>query len=154
MEFSDLVGKSQQFNEHSDCAVKALTVACEIPYEKAHSLCKSFGRQDRGRTKDTIVSQVVESLGKKEVKVQVDSRTIRTLERELKDSKYNFLVRVRGHLVAISKGKVIDWTKNRCNRIMWVNIILDKDQDLPENWDGKKKKPKVMSFSEALKMSN
>lgn len=56
------VSKSE-FNEHRDCAVKAVALACDVSYDVAHSTLKRLGRKDKVGTPVHIITQAVVELG-------------------------------------------------------------------------------------------
>jgi hypothetical protein len=127
--FVELEKQTKAFDERDDCTVKAVAVVCDIDYKDAHELLAHYGRKHRKGAVDCETTwPALNSLGVKMVEVKLSSlpkhpKTIRTLERVIpKNGKY--LVNVRGHIVAISDGEVIDWTRDRCYRITSLYKIV------------------------------
>ena len=107
-----------QKRERNDCAVKAVAVTTQTPYEEVHALFKALGRRDRGRTMDWVTVQAVLKLGYTRIPREVDGKTIRTAAPKLTNGRY--LVFVRGHVLAVVDGKTEDWSDGRLNRIKCV----------------------------------
>jgi hypothetical protein len=136
MNYNNLLQESKKAGEINDCSVKAFAVVTGYSYKEAHWEMKKAGRPDRkglpillkGRKiyrKEDIpdynerMIQVLKRKGFRVRKVECNSKTVRTLGRNIKRNG-NFLVFVRGHVLAIKDKKVIDWTEGRCHRIQSV----------------------------------
>lgn len=115
--------KNPMMKEGLDCTVRALANAKEIPYEEAHAIMASFGRQqgkgcafDRmheayssnglefvcsfGTTLDaTWVSSVIGGY-------RLSGRSVKSLLKELQNGKY--IVSVRKHVFAVIDGEIVD----------------------------------------------
>jgi len=63
---------SKDMNERKDCAVIAVSIACQVTYQVAHAALKTAGRRNRCGTKNTKVRKAIEALG---FKVREWSRT-------------------------------------------------------------------------------
>ena len=101
-----------------DCGVRALAICGNVPYNVAYGLL-----EDRGREKDglTFVDQILESLRELRFTVAettVTSRTLVTLERELKHGIY--YVHVTGHSLALIDGRIWDGERGRRMRVIAV----------------------------------
>lgn len=120
--------------ENNDCAVKAVAVATDYheDYDGVHYAFSLCGRRFRKRTSFNITRRVVSALGfeLEDVTHHFGSRTIRTLEREIRHRSGGYLVRTggrtTGHLVGVKDGKIIDWTSGRCNRIKEIYRVIPK----------------------------
>ena len=126
---------SRSMQEWNDCAVIATAIATgyEEDYEGVRYAFELCGRRPRSGTPFHITKKVVGLLDCtiEEVTHHFSSRTIRTLEREMRHRKGRYLVRTGGrtvgHLVAIKDGKVMDWSKGRCKRIKEIYRVKDKE---------------------------
>lgn len=128
--YKDLREKSVSLGEAKDCAVIALSVACDVPYEDAHAALELAGRQPRGSSKLSMFPVALDLLGYEwvPVKNQFKSKTVRTLEREIKTLGITqpLLVRVRNHVLTIKDGKVHDWSEGRCHRVLDITTVRKK----------------------------
>ena len=92
--------------ERADCAVRALTDGTAMPYEQAHALFEDAGRKRSQRTKTKTTRKVLREFGRKQIlKYGV---TIARFVRLHPEGRY--IVRVRGHLLAITDGVPSDAT--------------------------------------------
>lgn len=123
MNYKQVKKESEKLNEHNDCAVRATTLASGFSYDHVHRLYSLCGRKHRRGVKRYITDKVWKHLGLKVKPVQVKSKTVCTLERELRFGKY--LVFTRGHLLALIDGVVQDWTKGRRHRVVRVYKVVD-----------------------------
>ncbi len=115
-----LIKDSQSFNESRDCTVKAVAIACNVPYKVAHKAMSDNGRKPRQGAYPFQTHNAIKSLGfKVEMTHRFTAKTITTLAREL-PSRGVFIVHVRGHVLACRGGEVKDWTEGRRNRILSV----------------------------------
>ena len=129
--FQEVQRQSDTIGERNDCTVKAVSVACQIPYSEAHLYLRSLGRQNgcgwyesdhwRGRRHISGYVDNLKKLGIEHEKVEVSSRTVSQVERELRTGHY--MVKVRGHILALVNGKVEDWTAGRRHQIKAVYKI-------------------------------
>jgi hypothetical protein len=113
-----------RLGEKNDCSVRAVSLACNIPYYKAHALLEKNGRKPRKGVQRHIIRNVIYSLDFTLTKVSVRARTVRTLERELSNGTY--LIGVRGHILCYKNGKIEDWTRGRCKHIEVVYLVGEK----------------------------
>lgn len=119
--YEQVEADSDAHNERNDCAVKAIALVSNTPYMEVWKRLRRHGRRRRGTTKWIMTDAVLAELGCKRKKVKVKARTVRTLEREL--TRGTYLVRTRGHILAIINGVVCDWTRDRLHRIVSVEEI-------------------------------
>lgn len=110
--------------ERNDCTVIAVSIACRVPYNKAHAALGSYGRK-RGRgANSTQWLGACRYLGCQWEQVNVGTQpngsgwTGCTIGRRFPRGYY--LVRFRGHLAAMVNGKVEDWTDGKRNRVIDV----------------------------------
>lgn len=124
--YSRIKAESQYiFNEVNDCAVIALSIGCDIPYERAHSVFKKFGRKNGEGVCFYDIRDAFEVVNFKLTPVSFKSKTIRSLEREfLKDGKRGtYLIDTATH-VAIHKNNVTEcWSKESLKRIINVYLV-------------------------------
>lgn len=99
-------------DENRDCCVRALSLAANMPYIRAHALFKGHGRQDRCGTYDMTIDSALSAIGGRLIKTggrAIAARGV-TLQRFLDDHpKGRFFVVRRGHAFAIIDGVVHDW---------------------------------------------
>lgn len=93
-------------HERLDCSVRAVSVACGVPYTVAHALHREHGRRDRGRTSQRTLEAVARRLRLKRA-TGVQRITLAAFLRSYPEGK--FLVRRRDHLFAVVDGTVHDW---------------------------------------------
>lgn len=107
------------------CAVLAVTVACYQDFDFVHKMFEESGRQFRRGTPNTITYKVLKALGRKtkDVTKHYRSRTVTALRREV-TSRDVLLVWVRGHILCVRDGDILDWTKNRRHRIRKIERVL------------------------------
>lgn len=116
---------SDAYNETNDCTVKAVAIACDIPYIKAHAVLKEIGRKPGRGLYAHQYHEAIKKLGYTIKTIQTDAKTISTLPSHL-DSSKSYIANVRGHALAVVKGKVEDWSAGRKHRIrnVWEIIPL------------------------------
>ena len=129
--FQEVQRESQAIGERNDCTVKAVSIACQIPYHEAHRYLSKLGRRkgrgwfpnDHNRKGRNVSGYIdnLDSLGFEHEKISVASRTVSQIERELRSGHY--MVHVSGHVLALVDGKVQDWTEGRRHRVKSVYKI-------------------------------
>ena len=140
--FDTVQRESNSIGEANDCTVKAISIACQIPYREAHQYLASLGRR-KGRgwywkthvRGNRLISGYIDNLkriGFEYEQVDFHSRTVSQIERELRSGHY--LVQVNGHALALVDGKVEDWTAGRKHHVKQVfkitNPRLHKVEDV------------------------
>lgn len=125
--FATVKTESDRIGERNDCAVKAVSISTGVPYALTHAAFKRNGRRNRCGTQRHITMNVIDQLGFKVVPVYPQGRTVKTVARELVGG--DFLVTVRGHILAVKNGKVEDWTDGRQHRVREVYKVLPKHQE-------------------------
>ncbi len=116
---------SKAFDETSDCSVKAIAIACDTPYKKVHAHLRSLGRINRRGTSEITIKLAVKGLGFEFRLVDTAAKTVTTLPKHIEHEK-NYLCLVRGHVLALTKGQVEDWTEKRRHRIKQLWEIYPK----------------------------
>jgi len=123
--FNDCAVISHRLGENNDCTVKAVAIACQVTYDEAHGYLKSLGRKwGRGHHwagNGHGYTERLDKLGIEGEEIEFKSKTVKTLAREL--TKGHYMVKVRGHVLAIIDGKVEDWTAGRQHRVLKVMKI-------------------------------
>jgi len=129
-------------NENNDCAVVAVAIVCGVSYDVAHAELKRCGRKDRQGTYNSITQQAVKNLGK-ELKFIPSHEFIRTypgVHSKLRhvtthhprrfpksfDKSKTYLWSVRGHILAVKDGTVIDWSINKAKHVYSIYEVVDK----------------------------
>ena len=114
------------YNDTNNCAVVATAIAANVKYGKAFNLLKSLGRQTGSGTKSKMLAEALNQLGFKLVQ-QGDRMTrwgtVSTITRKL-PSKGTFIAYVRGHVLTIRDGVVMDWTEGRRHRIIGIYQVV------------------------------
>jgi len=121
MNWKQVCERSKANNEKLDCAVKAVSIVTGVHYDDVHTMMQNRGRRHGGRTKHHITADVLKCLGAVMETVEVKSKTVKRLPRELKIGTY--LVWTHGHILAVKDGTVMDWTAGRRHRIKKVMRI-------------------------------
>jgi len=143
-QFTQLVSKASEFNEHNDCTVKATALVADITYAEAHALLKSLGRKDRqGCRMRTMLEDIGRSLSITFVELKKTSiiakypkghcdvlKNLTThhparFNNVWKDGK-SYLAFTRGHVAAIIDGKTHDWTEGKACRIISIFEVVKK----------------------------
>lgn len=119
--YNDICTGRENFDERNDCAVVAVSKACNLPYSLVHLTFQFHGRRSKQRTYDWVTERVLEGLGFNLVPINFIAKSVRQLEAELLVRGGNYLIRTNGHLLAFADGKVQDWTAGRKHRpkVVW-----------------------------------
>lgn len=120
--FQKVKNESSKANESNDCAVKAIAIACNVPYKVAHKALANLGRRNRRGTLNSTIHTAIKQLGFELecITFKVKAKTVTTLaaDRAVKDGF--FVAFVRGHIAAIVNGQIEDWTEGKRHRIRLV----------------------------------
>ena len=108
--FTKAVLQSSGYSEDNDCAVKAVAIACDVPYSIAHAVLKKNGRKARRGTLRHITFKSVEDLGFKIKEVVHTAKTIDRLKTDAIVQQGFYFAFVSGHILTVVNGKVEDWT--------------------------------------------
>ena len=107
-------------NGAGDCAVKALSIVCDVPYAVAHKTLASVGRINRKGTHPEMTRLAIEKLGFSYERVHTIAKTVGQLEKLRIFSSGYYSIRVRGHRLAMKDGIVEDWSRGGRRRICEV----------------------------------
>lgn len=118
--FKSCEAVSDRFGESGDCTVKALAIAGQMPYKKAHAHLKSYGRMKHKGMSLGGVQIAYKGAGLELTPVDTEAKTINQFE-QMADKTKVYLVLTRGHIVAVRHGVVQDWTKGRRHqpKLVW-----------------------------------
>ena len=121
------VAQEAGFNEHNDCAVRAVANSANIPYAQAHAMMKLSGRKDRKATYQFVSQKVLKELGAvriPEIGYAYESKTPGTTYRvKLKNfcKRYplgRYWICYNGHALAVVDGVVHDSFKSLPGRLI------------------------------------
>lgn len=129
--YKDVHEQSKKHNEHNDCSVRAVALACNVPYSEAHAALHKAGRINRHGARRSQTFAAVRSLGFELVQINYhrQARTMTTAHRACSNGAC--LVFVRGHVAAMVDGKVLDWTDGRKHRVQEIYKIVDPKNPTP-----------------------
>ena len=105
-----------QKNETNDCTVKAVSIACDVPYHVAHKALALQGRVNRRGAMEYQIHKAIQSLGFDIRIVLTTAASCATIARDAKVQKGFFIAYVPRHILAIVDGKIEDWTATNCRR--------------------------------------
>lgn len=128
-EWDSMCEHADLLKETNDCTVKAITAVTGVHYVDVHALMAKHGRPYRKGAKKYTQFSTLRDLGFVIEDVKVKSKTVRTLGREFKGRPGNYLVWVKGHVLAVKDGEVLDWTNGRCHRVIRVVRVRSKYED-------------------------
>lgn len=123
---------STEHRELNDCAVIALALATGTDYAKTHATLKANGRPDRKGTPWIASARALRDLGfraegitdfgrrMQNGRLECRARTVASIPSDPYFTKGTFLVNVRGHILCVVDGQVLDWTDGRRHRIVAV----------------------------------
>lgn len=115
---------SNDHNEENDCTVRALAVALDGDYSRAHEACRVQGRKRGKGFNIRYWRKAFLECGFEldEVTANFDGKTIRIVERELRErsDKRKYLLNVRSHVCAWDGNEIVDWAAGRYHRILNV----------------------------------
>lgn len=138
---SDSKGVERFENEENDCTVRALANASGMPYRLAHKIMRKAGRVERrGMTTDQWVP-VLDRLGFTLQSIHGTTKGARylshktgkvpqpgiTLDNLLNRLGYGrFIIKIRGHVLAVVDGKVLDYGHNAAGSKVQAVYKLEK----------------------------
>jgi len=108
------------YKDRNFCTVVALAVTCQQAFGKCYHTMKRLGRKD-GHGAFGVLDGV-KILGYNATRIDhelVYNRQVKTVTKLLPATGH-YMVFVRGHVLAVRNGQVIDWTEGRAHRIMSV----------------------------------
>lgn len=93
--------------ERNDCVVRAIAHAYEIPYAEAHAKMKALGREDKKPT--YYMRDKMKNGFEFKHHMNFDGKRTITLKTFLKRKyKGNYIIRIRGHALAVIDGVLVD----------------------------------------------
>ena len=116
---------SKAFREDNDCTVITTAVVCGISYAEAHAALSAKGRV-RGRGFSQVkYHEAIREHGNIIERIQLKSKTIRTVERELAENwgGCKVMINVRRHVLAWNGERIVDWTAGRQHRIISAFVV-------------------------------
>lgn len=112
------------YNDMNFCTVIALAVCCNVGIGKAYHTMKRLGRKDKHGAKYGTIYKAVTELGFTHKPVDgLYNKQVKSVTKLL-PSKGLFMVHIRGHVLAVRDGKVLDWSEGRSHRIIAVHEIV------------------------------
>lgn len=123
---TQVLKQSEKFGEHNDCTVKALALTTKLSYEEAHEALKREGRKEGKGAYSYQWKAAFKNSGYDLVRViDFTAKTVMGIPKDKKFKKsYKYLVRVRGHVLAVRNNEVLDWTEGRRHRIQEVYKVV------------------------------
>lgn len=127
LEFMKSNPRPDSMNENNDCAVRATTIASELPYEQVHQLYSQAGRKPRKGTFVATIRSVINKLNDKHTFISYTGYKCPTLSRFIKDNpKGKWVICRRGHAFAVKDGVVYDAHKSqagaRCRVLFAIKV--------------------------------
>ena len=117
MNYIKAAKKATELNETNDCSVKAVSIACDVPYFVAHKALKLQGRRNRKGSLIPQIRRAFESLGFKTVQVKHKAATVSTLANDSTVQQGFYVAVVSRHILAVVNGKIEDWSEGSRRRI-------------------------------------
>lgn len=111
------------YNERYDCAVRTVCILTDLPYAFVHHLFEKRGRCPRQSTPNRITRRVIEDCGFGLSSYPHQSKTIRSISQEL-PLRGRFLIWVKGHVLPVRSGLVLDWSADRLHRVRSCEQLL------------------------------
>ena len=109
---------AKYYQDRNFCTVVALAVTCQQSFGKAYHTMKRLGRQDKHGAQYGLIYKAVEILGFKAEKIEgLYGKQVKSVTKLLPRTGL-YMVHVRGHVLAVRNGEVVDWTEGRAHRII------------------------------------
>jgi len=138
----------QAFGERADCAVKAVALACGVPYERVRTFMLAAGRKPGRRTRIDVTEAAVRAFGFELEEVKAGSFIERYPHPHHKlynvtthhPKRFNkvwadgatYLFRTRDHILAVVNGENQDWTRGRAKHVRVIyRVVLAFRPPLP-----------------------
>ena len=136
-DFVKLKSEAGKIGENKDCSVKAISIACDVPYAEVHALLKKLGRKDGKGTPLTACEKAIMELGFKirewsfdEHRDMIDTypsphnglrsittHHLRRFPQAWAGCHPNMIWVTARHMLAVKDGVVRDWSINRALRV-------------------------------------
>lgn len=119
---------SEKVGESKDCTVKALALTTRLSYNRALQVMRRAGRKDKCGCRFDVWKRGFNLAGYSllEVTQKIDAKTVLTFSRLSLPKDNNYVIKVRGHLLAARSNNVLDWTNGRRYRIIKVFQVISK----------------------------
>lgn len=137
-EFTLLDTLAKAKGETNDCAVKAVALACDVPYDVAHAALREAGRQDKQGTFHWTTRKAIKKLGfkvrewtfkEKQAAIKkypgvhsklayITTHHPRRFPEAWEGCHPNMLWRSARHILSVKDGKVMDWSVNNSLRVV------------------------------------
>lgn len=134
--FSQIDEISRANGETNDCSVKALSLALDVPYEKAHAALASEGRKHCRGTHVPAIRAAFAKLGGEFITVDPADfinrypgahKNLKSVTTHHPD-RFNkvwadgntYLIFVTGHVLVVRNGVNLDWTRGRAKRAYMI----------------------------------
>ena len=111
--YETVLKASEAMGEKSDCAVKAIAIVTNHPYEYVHALFKKHGRKYQDGTWPHTTDAVIEEIGVILTLADIPGKSLKTRKFP---KKGRYLVTTHKHVIAVVNGKIEDWTAGRQHR--------------------------------------
>lgn len=120
----------RHYNDNNFCTVVAVASVTGMSFGKARIKMEKAGREHRKGAYDFQYHEVIQRRGYRLEKVIDDNHDdaykghhAKTMGKKLK-GKGNFLVQVRGHVLAVMDGVINDWAVDSCCRVLTVYKVI------------------------------
>lgn len=109
---------SAEHAEKNDCTVIAVSIVTGRPYDEVHAALARHGREPGKGTNSSVYLAVIREFGCSVIPERHEHcKTVKTAERYL-PRHGTFLVRTRGHVLAVRDGKVHDHSRGSCRKVI------------------------------------
>lgn len=117
----------KHYNDTNFCSVIAVATICRISFGKARMKLSEMGRQHRRGSITPWINSVIQKRGYNLEFMQSDyavwknefeGHHVKTMPKKL--PKGDYLIYVRGHVLAMVDGKINDWSEDRALRVKSV----------------------------------
>jgi len=125
--------KPKCVDDTNDCSVVTTAAVTGTSYIEASAKCTAAGRIRNKGFSDADYYQVIREMGFTIRRIAVESKTVRTIERELaaKWGGCKVIIRVAKHVLAWDGTEIVDWSAGRQHRIMWADLVYPSSELLP-----------------------
>lgn len=108
--YSKAKSQSMRLNDKNNCAVIAVTVITGKHYDDVYDVFRYFGRRHGKGVCQYTTYAVLRFLGYNLERVERMPKTVNQCGNKLSKNK-SYLIRTRGHILAMKAGVIHDWTK-------------------------------------------
>jgi hypothetical protein len=122
--YTQVKAEAEAMGETNDCVVRAISIAAQLPYNEAHTICARAGRKPRHGMHTRRAIEVLNQLDNYHTDMIVPRKpgggryTVKTIGRAFPRGRYVCVV--SGHALAIVDGEVCDWTNGRQHRVKFM----------------------------------